>query len=91
MASFAKGPLLDQLDGLKELNLVDLQVGVRPGHGYGGAESLDLLAGDPDHGLAGNDVAHVLGLGHGPVAALDDSLDVGWDPGLHVRECLSLA
>ena len=91
MLRLPKGSLLDQLERLEELDLVDLEVGVRPRNRHRRAQALDLLPGDPDDRLAGDRVAHVLGLRHRPVAAIDDSLDVGGHAALHVGDLLPLA
>src|ERR1019366_7768511 len=52
--------------------------------GHGGAEAAHLLARDADDGLAGNGLAHVLGLGEGAIAVVDDRLEIGDGSGLHV-------
>ena len=91
MTGLSKRALLHQLEGLNQLDLIDLEVGIRPRYGHGRAETFDQLARDADHGLPGDGVAHILGLRHRPVAAVDDPLDIRWDPRLHVRVLLSLA
>ena len=82
---------MHQLKRLEQLDLVDLEVGIGARHRDRGAEALDLLAGDADHRLAGDGVAHVLRLGHRLIAAVDDPLDIGWDPALHVGKFLPLS
>ena len=91
MPRLAEGAFLHQLKGLDQFDLVDLEVGVGARHRDRRAEPLDLFAGDADHRLAGDDVAHVLRLGHRLIAAVDDPLDIGWDTRLHVGQFLALS
>src|SRR5207245_6091642 len=91
VACLAQRPSLHDLEGLLELGLVDLHRGIGARHGHRGAEALDLLAGDPDHALARDGVAHVLCPGDRFLAALDDALDVRRHAGLHVGADLALA
>ena len=90
MLGFSQGPLLDQLQRLQQLHLVDLERGVGTWDRNRGAESLHLLAGDADHRLTWDGVAHVFGLRHGPVATVDDPLDVRRHAALHVGKFLAL-
>ena len=72
-----------------EVRLGDPRLRLRAGHGHRGAEAAHLLAGDAHDRLAGDHLAHVLGLGEGAVAVVDHRLDVGDRAALHVGELLA--
>ena len=74
---FPECPALDELEHVAQLGLPDVHGRTLPGVCDRGGEALDHLPRDPDHGLAWNRAGHVLRRLQGPVAGIDDEVEVG--------------